>query len=53
MATKQKTEKGYSAASTDGKPSGDTLSVTDNRTGKSYELEIDDGTIKTMDLRQI
>jgi citrate synthase len=30
-----------------------TLSVTDNRTGKSYELPITDGTIKAMDLRQI
>jgi len=53
MATKQKTEQKRSSASTDGKPSGDTLSVTDNRTGQSYELEIDDGTIRTMDLRQI
>ena len=31
----------------------DTLSITDNRTGKSYELDIDDGTIRAMDLRQI
>ncbi len=31
----------------------DTLTVTDNRTGKSYELPIQDGTIKAMDLRQI
>ena len=31
----------------------DTLSVTDNRTGKSYELAISDGTVKAMDLRQI
>jgi citrate synthase len=31
----------------------DTLTVTDNRTGKSYELPITDGTIRTMDLRQI
>ncbi|MGZ5958125.1 MAG: citrate synthase [Myxococcaceae bacterium] len=31
----------------------DTLSITDNRTGKSYELPIKDGTIKTADLRQI
>jgi len=31
----------------------DTLSITDNRTGKSYELPIRDGTIKTADLRQI
>src|SRR5471032_1457021 len=31
----------------------DTLSITDNRTGKSYELPIQDGTIRAMDLRQI
>jgi citrate synthase len=31
----------------------DTLTVTDNRTGKSYELPIQDGTIRAMDLRQI
>src|SRR5215467_8079546 len=30
-----------------------TLSVTDNRTGKTYELKIEDGCIRTMDLRQI
>jgi citrate synthase len=30
-----------------------TLSVTDNRTGESYELEITDGTVKAMDFRQI
>src|SRR5690242_17896215 len=31
----------------------DTLTITDNRTGKSYEVPIKDGTIKTADLRQI
>ena len=31
----------------------DTLSVTDNRTGKKYELTIQDGTVRAMDLRQI
>ena len=30
-----------------------TLSITDNRTGKQYELPIEYGTIKAMDLRQI
>jgi citrate synthase len=30
-----------------------TLSITDNRTGKSYEVPIADGTIRAMDLRQI
>ncbi|MGH7533063.1 MAG: citrate/2-methylcitrate synthase, partial [Gemmatimonadales bacterium] len=33
--------------------SNDSLTVTDNRTGKSYELPVTDGTIKAMDLRQI
>ena len=31
----------------------DTLSIVDNRTGKKYELPIQDGTIRAMDLRQI
>jgi citrate synthase len=30
-----------------------TLSITDNRTGKNYELPIENDTIKAMDLRQI
>jgi citrate synthase len=30
-----------------------TLSVTDNRTGRSYELPIEDGTVRATDLRQI
>ena len=31
----------------------DTLTVTDNRTGKQYELPIKDGAIRAMDLKQI
>jgi len=31
----------------------DTLSITDNRTGKSYELPITDSTVRASDLRQI
>jgi citrate synthase len=31
----------------------DTLTIVDNRTGKKYELPIQDGTIRAMDLRQI
>src|SRR5436189_726015 len=31
----------------------DTLSIVDNRTGKKYDLPINDGTIRSMDLRQI
>ena len=50
MATEQQTQE----VSKDGAGNaGDTLSVTDNRTGESYELEITDGTVRAMDLRQI
>ena len=31
----------------------DTLTITDNRTGRQYEIPIQDGTIRAMDLRQI
>src|SRR3989441_8969420 len=31
----------------------DTLTVTDNRTGETYEVEITDGTVKAMDFRQM
>jgi citrate synthase len=43
------------AASGDGvaQQGADTLSVTDNRTGKTYEIEITDGTVRAMDFRQI
>jgi citrate synthase len=33
--------------------SKNTLTITDNRTGKTYEVPINDGTIRTLDLRQI
>jgi citrate synthase len=33
--------------------SSDTLTITDNRTGKSYDVPISEGTIKAIDLRQI
>lgn len=32
---------------------GNSLTITDNRTGKQYEVGIDNGTIRAMDLRQI
>jgi citrate synthase len=51
MATEQKAERDVSV---DGAaPGSESLSVTDNRTGETYELPINDGTIKAMDLRQI
>ena len=31
----------------------DTLTVTDNRTGETYEVEVTDGTVKAMDFRQV
>src|SRR5437773_9354606 len=33
--------------------SKETLTITDNRTGKSYEIPITNGTIRAIDLRQI
>src|SRR5215204_5216797 len=54
MATKEETQaKPQSDGARDGASGADTLSITDNRTGESYEVEVNDGTIKTMDLRQI
>ena len=31
----------------------ETLTITDNRTGKSYEIPIENSTIRALDLRQI
>ena len=31
----------------------DSLSITDNRTGESYEVEVTDGTVRAMDFRDI
>src|SRR5438067_6417202 len=41
------------AGSGDGAAAKQTLTVTDNRTGATYELEVSDGTIRAVDLRQI
>ncbi len=38
---------------TNGAGGAPTLTVTDNRTGRAYEIPISDGTIRAMDLRQI
>jgi citrate synthase len=48
MAEEQKQQEDGGGVATAGK---DSLSVTDNRTGESYEVEIDDGTVKAMDFR--
>src|SRR5215203_1119365 len=51
MATEEKTQhEGDGAVATAGQ---DTLTITDNRTGERYEVEVNDGTIRGMDLRQI
>src|ERR671910_131211 len=53
-AKAQAKAKADGAAPPDGKASAEgTLSITDSRTGESYEVEIHDRTIRTMDLRQI
>jgi citrate synthase len=41
------------ATSANGASGQGTLTVTDSRTGKTYELPISDGTVRAMDLRQI
>ncbi len=48
MSTETKQQDGAEVAKSD-----DTLTVTDNRTGKSYELPIEDGTIRATELRNI
>jgi citrate synthase len=51
MATEQEIR---DAAADGGAATGsETLKVTDNRTGRTYELPITDGTVRAMDLRQI
>jgi citrate synthase len=47
------TQAGSTDAQTNGGPGGDVLTVTDSRTGKTYELPIEDGTIRATELRQI
>jgi citrate synthase len=51
MANEQETQEQAGGVAT--AESGDTLTVTDNRTGETYELQITDGTVRAMDLRQI
>jgi citrate synthase len=41
------------AVSGNGASGAPTLTVTDNRTGKTYEIPITDGTVRAMDFRQI
>ncbi len=47
-------EAGAGAPATgNGAAPADTLTVTDNRTGETYELAVTDGTVRAIDLRQI
>jgi citrate synthase len=50
MATDQRTPEVTADGAGGG---GESLTVTDNRTGQTYELPITDGTVKGIDLRQI
>src|SRR6478672_4020598 len=47
------TQAGSSEAQANGSPGGDVLTVTDSRTGQTYELPIEDGTVRATELRQI
>ena len=48
MSTEAETSNGGGVAT-----ATDSLSVTDNRTGETYEIPISDGTVNSMDFRQI
>ena len=58
MSTEQSTVEGQSGAienlgDADGSSAQDRLLITDSRTGRSYEVPITDGTVRSVDLRQI
>src|SRR6201993_4568884 len=50
MTTETQPSTGHGAAASAG---SETLSVTDNRTGQTYEIPIQDGTIRATELRKI
>jgi citrate synthase len=47
------TQQADGAVAVEGGAGKDSLTVTDNRTGQTFELEITDGTVKAMDFRQM
>jgi citrate synthase len=53
MSTPETKAQGQGSSSGNGAGPQDSLTVTDNRTGQSYELPIEDGTVRASDLRQI
>jgi citrate synthase len=53
MATEQQTQDPTADANASSGAANESLTITDNRTGQSYEVPISDGTVRAMDLRQI
>ncbi|MEX0620702.1 MAG: citrate synthase [Solirubrobacterales bacterium] len=53
MGTEEKTEEKAESDVADSGAVSDSLTVTDNRTGRTYELPIEDDTVRAFDLRQI
>jgi citrate synthase len=53
MSTPETETQGQGSSLGNGAGPQDSLTVTDNRTGTSYELPIQDGTVRASDLRQI
>ncbi|HKO37158.1 MAG TPA: citrate synthase [Solirubrobacterales bacterium] len=53
MATEQQTQDPTADANASSGSANESLTITDNRTGQSYEVPISDGTVRAMDLRQI
>jgi citrate synthase len=51
MTAQTDTQAAGGGAAADG--ARDTLTVTDNRTGRAYEIEVSDGTVRATDFRQI
>src|ERR687895_2986835 len=53
MSAETQTQQEQSGGDGAGADRKDSLTVTDNRTGKTYEVEITDGTVRAMDFRQM
>src|SRR5918997_1217332 len=53
MSADTQTQQEQSGGDGAGAERKDTLTVTDNRTGETYELEVTDGTVRAMDFRQM
>ena len=53
MSTPETQAQGQGSSADNGAGSRETLSVTDNRTGQTYELPVEDGTVRAMDRRPV